>query len=217
MHHEAYEGFKRMLAASGWYDDTNPIHGVDPGKILGLDVGGADVNGSVRDQLPEVQWIGLDIAPAPGVQIVADAATWRLPVNNDSAFDIVIATELFEHTASWPEIIQTMALALRKDGPQILVATCASTGRAPHGARGEYGVPAGEYYGNVDPEPLREELYKYFEYVVVEYNPNPGDAYCFAKGVRAPGLRGICICGSGDADEDAQGRNPRCTAGGVPL
>lgn len=185
MHHEAYEGFARQLAATGWKPR--------PGAI-GLDVGGADVNGSVRDQLKGVHWIGLDIAPAPGVQIVADAATWRLAdgvpgsalptADCFDGFDVVIATELYEHTASWREIIQTMALALRKGGPEILIATCASTGRAPHGARGEYGVPAGEYYGNVDRDELHAELYKYFETVVTEYNPNPGDAYCFAKGVR---------------------------------
>lgn len=183
MHHEAYEGFKRMLAASGWHDDTNPIHGVDPGTILGLDVGGADVNGSVRDQLPEVTWIGLDVAPAPGVQIVADAATWRRP-DKHPGFDVVSATEVFEHAERWPEIIQTMALALREDGPQILIATCASTGRAPHGARGEYGVPAGEYYGNVPPDALEDVLDKFFINYHVEYNPNPGDAYMWARGVR---------------------------------
>lgn len=214
MHHEAYEGFARMLAASGWTKGTSAI---------GLDVGGADVNGSVRDQLPDVTWIGLDIEPAPGVEIVADAATWRLGTDGIPGgllptaecfwgFDIVIATELFEHAQRWPEIIQTMALALRKGGPEILIATCASTGRPPHGARGEWGVPEGQYYGNVAPDDLRAELEKYFTTVHVEYQANPGDAYMYARG-----LRDSCICGSGDADEDLQGRNPRCQAGGIPL
>ncbi len=164
-----------MLAGSGFPHDTG---------YLGLDVGGADVNGSVRDQLPGVAWIGLDIEAAPGVQIVADAATWRLPVNNDSAFDIVIATELFEHAERWPEIIESMALALRRGGPETLITTCASTGRGPHGARGEWGVPAGQWYRNVPPEEMREELEKWFNIVRVEYNPNPGDCYAWAQGLR---------------------------------
>lgn len=181
MHHEAYEGFGRMLAASGF--DTEKGY-------VGLDVGGADVNGSVRDQLPHVSWIGLDIAPAPGVAIVADAATWRrnppfpgLEGVCTAGFDIVIATELFEHTPAWREIIHTMALALRKGGPETLIATCASTGRPPHGARGEWGVPADQFYGNVDPVDLELELGLWFEDFDVIYNPNPGDAYMWARGV----------------------------------
>jgi hypothetical protein len=171
MHIEAYEGFARMLAQTRLSATT---------AYLGLDVGGADVNGSVRAQLPFVEWIGLDIEAAPGVEIVADAATWR---TSGDGYDIVIATELFEHAEEWRKIIATMADALHPGGPQLLIATCASTGRGPHGARGEWGVPAGQYYGNVAPEDLRVELEKYFKEVHVEYNPNPGDAYMWARGL----------------------------------
>lgn len=177
MHIEAYEGFARMLALSGY----------DKEKVtLGLDVGGADVNGSVRGQLPYIIWFGLDIEPAPGVDIVADAATWRLDHADPPSvgYDIVIATELFEHAERWREIIKTMALALKEGGSETLIATCASIGRGPHGARGEWGVPAGQYYGNVSPEDLGIELDKYFVETYVEYNPNPGDAYMWAQGVR---------------------------------
>lgn len=176
-----------MLEKSGF-----PSEAPD-GKFLGLDVGGADVNGSVRDQLPQVAWIGLDIEAAPGVQIVADAATWRFSDTqgdprfagiHTTGFDIVIATELFEHTSVWRDIIATMALSLRKGGPETLVATCASTGRPPHGARGEWGVPAGQFYGNVGPEELGEVLETWFTDVHVEYQANPGDAYMYAKGLR---------------------------------
>lgn len=174
MHQEAYDGFARMLALSG----------IDPQRPwIGLDVGGADVNGSVRGQLPATVWTGLDIEPAPGVDIVANAATWR-PDGNDGAWDVVIATELFEHTSEWREIIGTMASVLDLEGPQLLIATCASDGRPPHGARGEWGVPKGQYYGNVTPSALREELTRWFYEVHVEYNPNPGDAYMWAKRLR---------------------------------
>lgn len=175
MHQEAYDGFARMLQMTG----------IDPQEEMqGLDVGGADVNGSVRDQLPNTEWTGLDIEAAPGVQIVADAAdpdTWR---HMDDLFDIVIATELFEHTAHWAAIIANMSTALNPMGHQLFVATCASTGRPPHGARGEWGVPHGQFYGNVDPEDLKNELSKWFDFVYVEYNPNPGDAYMWARGVK---------------------------------
>jgi len=173
MHPEAYEGFARMLVLSG----------LDPQvPWAGLDVGGADVNGSVRGQLHNTTWDGLDIEPAPGVEIVADAATWR--PHEDTRWDVVIATELFEHAERWREIIATMVSCLNRNGPQVLIATCASDGRPPHGSRGEWGVPEGQFYGNVTPSDLREELEKHFKIVHVEYNPNPGDAYAYAKGLR---------------------------------
>jgi predicted SAM-dependent methyltransferase len=86
MHHEAYEGFRTMLTAS-----------LVPAEELryGLDVGGRNVNGSVREQLPGVEWKGMDIVSGPDVDIVMDASCddWiSMPV-----FDIIIATELFEH------------------------------------------------------------------------------------------------------------------------
>jgi hypothetical protein len=174
MHEEAYAGFARMLEQTGL--DVN-------GSWQGLDVGGADVNGSVRGQLPNTQWIGLDIEDAPGVQIIADAATWPAKAW-DFAFDIVIATELFEHAEQWEAIIGTMADALKAGGPEILIATCASDGRPPHGSRGEWGVPAGQFYGNVSPGDLERVLKQHFELVHVEYNPNPGDAYMWAQGVK---------------------------------
>lgn len=147
-----------------------------------LDVGGADVNGSVRDQFPNAIFHGLDIEPAPGVQIVADAATWR-PDERDQLYDIVIATELFEHAEQWQLIIETMSRSLARNGTELLIATCASTGRPPHGARGEWGVPEGQFYGNVSPDALQDTLRAYFRRVHVEYNPNPGDAYMWAEGV----------------------------------
>lgn len=175
MHLEAYEGFARMLAQSG----------LDPNEAwYVLDVGGAAVNGSVHDQIPKSFVTGLDIAPAPGVAIVADASHPGWLYEHGRAFDVVISTELFEHAESWRKIIANMADALSEDGPQVLIATCASTGRPPHGSRGEWGVPAGQFYGNVAPQDLQFELDRYFTEVLVEYNPNPGDAYCYAKGLR---------------------------------
>ena len=173
MHEEAYAGFARMLEQTGL--DTE-------GEWKVLDVGGADVNGTVHSMLPNANWIVLDIEDAPNVNIIADAATW--PAKAWSfGFDVVTATELFEHAEQWAAIIGTMADALHADGPQILIATCASDGRSPHGSRGEWGVPAGQFYGNVSPGDLETELRKHFKLVHVEYNPNPGDAYMWAQGV----------------------------------
>jgi hypothetical protein len=150
-----------------------------------LDVGGADVNGSVRAQLPNAIWTGMDIEDGPGVDIVCDASTsdvWRHIEN----FDIVIATELFEHTLYWPAIIANMSACLSIMGPQILIATCASNGRQPHDARGGPRLPEGQYYGNVPPELLKLELERWFSFVHVEYKYPPGDAYMIGRGVKLP-------------------------------
>ena len=171
MHVQAYDGFARMLAQTGL--DAS-------GSWLVLDVGGADVNGSVRDQLPNSRWVGVDIEAAPGVDILADAADWCAPFKE---YDLVICTELFEHAERWREIIAQMCAGLCEWGPELLIGTCASTGRPPHGARGEDGVPEGQFYGNVDPEDLNAELSKWFREVTVEYQADPGDAYFWARGI----------------------------------
>lgn len=171
MHTEAYDGFAGKFCASGldWH-----------GKWRGLDVGGRNVNGSVRGLLPEATWVGLDIRPGPDVDIVADAATWE----PTQLFDIVISTELFEHAREWRAIIRTMWSALDPTGPGVFISTCASIGRGAHGASGEHAPPPDEWYGNVDPNDLHDELARYFEHVDVSYNPNPGDAYALASGPR---------------------------------
>lgn len=173
MHQEAFDGFGRMLAMTGL--DVN-----HPWQIM--DVGGADVNGSVRGYFPLAAFTGLDIEAAPGVQIVADAADYRLE-KHSPGYDVVISTELFEHAQRWREIIESMAKMLDEEGPQLLIATCASDGRPPHGARGEWGVPAGQFYGNVSPGDLEFELGLWFKEVYVEYQASPGDAYCWARGL----------------------------------
>lgn len=160
-------GFRRMLIKSG----------IDRlGSYTGLDVGGRNVNGTVRVELPNTKWTGLDLRPGPDVDIVADAATWR----DTQRYDIIIATELFEHAEHWKDIIKTMWYHLDPAGPGVLISTCASIGRNAHGASGEGVPPAGEWYGNVAPDDIRDELDRYFAAIEVEYNPNPGDVYALA-------------------------------------
>lgn len=173
MHHEAYEGFRGML-----YLSLVPVEELR----YGLDVGGRNVNGSVREQLPNVEWKGMDIVAGPGVDIVLDASSddWTIM----PAFDIIIATELFEHTPNWRKIIKNMARWLDPEGSQLLVATCASTNRQRHGASGEPLPPPGEWYQNVTAEELRSELDKYFLKWDVAFNPMPGDCYMYARGLK---------------------------------
>ena len=171
MHPEAYSGFADKVLEAG----------LDPtAELKVLDIGSHNANGNVRDLLPNSAWTGLDIVDGEDVDIVADATTWR----SKRRFDVVATTETFEHLEDWRALLDTAVHHLSKNGPQVLLVTCASTGRPVHGAWGAPHLQAGEWYNNVSPEDLRTELEARFEDVSVTYRQNPGDAYAYAKGVK---------------------------------
>lgn len=161
MHAEAHAGFGEMLHEAG----------IDPTQRLNiLDIGGQNVNGTVHDWFTN----GLTTITTLDIQnadIIADVTTW-VP---DRYYDIVIATELFEHIRGWRSAIRTAATA-----GDVLIATCASLKRPPHGMTGEARVPAGEWYGNVDEVDLREVLGWWYQSYEVHYRYPPGDIYMWA-------------------------------------
>jgi hypothetical protein len=166
MHPEAHAGFQRMLKKVN-------VPRLYAGLRV-LDVGGQYVNGSVHDLLPGARITTLDLENA---DIVADARHWR----PDRLFDLVMATEVFEHVREWRQVVHTMRAALDPDGPGVLIATCASTDRPRHGATGAPLPARGEYYANVEPRNLEHCLHQYFREYGVEYQYPPGDAYMWAR------------------------------------
>jgi SAM-dependent methyltransferase len=172
MHREAREGLSRQL-------DESCLDLTAPWRVL--DLGGRDINGSIRDLLPGARWTGLDIEPGPGVDLVHDAT---LPWPDGwERFDLVVCTEVLEHVEKWAAVLRTGAQALEPGGPEALFVTCASTGRRPHGASGAMDPAPGEWYDNVSPHALREAMVGLFRYSHVEYRANPGDAYGWGQGV----------------------------------
>lgn len=114
-----------------------------------LDIGGRDINGSPRALFPDaLPYRTLDITAGPGVDVVADAATWT----PDRHYTAVVCAEVLEHTPDWRAILATAFEALTPGGH--LVATMAGPGRAPHSAVDGGRLRPGEYYGNVDPADL---------------------------------------------------------------
>lgn len=92
-----------------------------------LDLGGRDVNGSVRPLFPsEARYIVVDIRPGPNVAHVANAAEF----DTDERFDIVISTECFEHTPEGKAICANAYRLLKPGG--YLIVTTAWTCRDPH-------------------------------------------------------------------------------------
>lgn len=134
MHPEAYE-----FVADHNTDDPVTV----------LDLGGRSVNGSCRGLFPNaVSYTVLDAIPAWDVDIIADATSWE----PDQAYDVVVCTEVLEHTPAWRQICVTATKALRPGG--MLILTCAGPGRAPHSGIDGEAVREGEWYGNVDPDDL---------------------------------------------------------------
>jgi len=180
MHPTALEGFRRMIDAA-----FGPMVAMTQDRpIRALDVGGADVNGTVhtivRQWFPVESIDVMDIESGSGVTIVADAtdpATWRmLQRERENAkgglYDLVITTETFEHVEAWGRIVHGAASVLRPGG--WFIGTCASWDRRPHGARGAHNPEPGEHYDNVRADDLIAFLLGDFAgEVVVEYSRRP--------------------------------------------
>jgi hypothetical protein len=149
-----------------------------------LDLGGRSINGSVRDLFPRADYTVLDIADGPDVDIVADAATW----NSDGRFyEVIIAAELFEHTASWRAICRTAYAACTPGGR--LIVTTAAPGRPPHSAvDGEFRLLPGEHYANIRPAELERVLIEAgWADVVVDVQASPADVRAVAVLRSSPG------------------------------
>jgi SAM-dependent methyltransferase len=76
-----------------------------------LELGSYDVNGSLKTHATDTtQYIGLDLEAGPGVDFVVEASKpW--PVDDD-AFDLVIASSVFEHDSLfWMTFLQMVRKA----------------------------------------------------------------------------------------------------------
>jgi SAM-dependent methyltransferase len=86
-----------------------------PGMQRILEIGSQDVNGSLRVHQPRhAEWLGVDINPGPGVDMVIDPNT-KLPFS-DGHFDLVIASSVFEHDVAFWKTTQEMARVLTDTG-----------------------------------------------------------------------------------------------------
>lgn len=163
MHAEAYQGTRRHILALYGSLDVSP-------RVL--DIGGKYVNGSVHDLLPHAKWTVMDLVQGDGVDLVADATTYRF---QQGEYDLVVCNEVLEHVQDWHGVLQCCRSAATN-----LVLTCASTHRHPHGAWGAPSPGPDEWYNNVDPALLMSALHARYSNVVVEYRAVPGDAYAHA-------------------------------------
>ena len=129
--------------ALGWVEQSVAQLRTIPRVVVEL--GARDVNGTVRHLFPTAtRYVGVDIAPGPGVDVVADAAGFVL----DEPADVIVSTEMLEHTPEGAAIIARCAEQLKPGGT--LIVTAAAPGRSPHSAVDGGPLQEGEHYGNID-------------------------------------------------------------------
>jgi SAM-dependent methyltransferase len=89
-----------------------------------LDVGSMNVNGSVRSLLESYepkQYVGVDVAPGSGVDIICNAAN-LLDMFPKNSFDVVVSTEMLEHVLNWQRVISNLK-AMAVPGGLICIST----------------------------------------------------------------------------------------------
>lgn len=142
-----------------------------------LDIGGRDVNGSTRHLFPAADpYIVIDLRPGENVDFVVDAASWT----PNRAYDVVLCTEVFEHAASWRDIIRTAYRALAPGG--LFIATAASPGRPAHSGIHGNALEPGEHYAGISRFELADALSAAgFERAQVDEQLSPADVRCVAR------------------------------------
>jgi SAM-dependent methyltransferase len=99
------------------------------GKVL--EIGSYDVNGTTRKTFDEAsEYIGVDIASGPGVDMVSFGHELVLP---DNSFGISLSVNCFEHDSYWIETFRNM-IRLTSPGGAVIF-TCASKGFPEHGTQ----------------------------------------------------------------------------------
>lgn len=91
-------------------------------KLIVLDVGGADVNGSYRDifDSPNVEYRAADLMEGPGVSVVMEDP-YKIPLA-DGSVDLVISGQMLEHCEFFWLSFGEMMRVLKPDGYLFLIA-----------------------------------------------------------------------------------------------
>lgn len=115
------------------------------------EIGSRNVNGAVRYLFAGRRYVGIDLREGPGVDIVADGATWN---GDDETYDAVICCEVLEHAADPQALCENIRWLLRGGGAAII--TAATPQRVPHSGIDGGPLRDGEQYQGVTEDDLRE-------------------------------------------------------------
>jgi hypothetical protein len=148
-------------------------------NVTVLEVGSLDINGTIRDLFNSPKYVGVDVAPGRGVDVVCNGEDLDYP---DNSFDVAVSAECFEHNPEWVATFQNM---WRMSNTYVMM-TCASEGRAEHGTRNSSPGSSPltldwDYYRNLTEDDFREhfDLDEMFTDYFFEYNPVSCDLYFY--------------------------------------
>ncbi len=134
-----------------------------------VEIGARSVNGDARDCWPACHWTGIDLAPGPNVDLVADITE---PV--DGTWPLVLSTEMLEHCTD-PQLAVAHMAAIATEW---IVITCATDYRAAHSGIDGGALKGDEHYRNVAPAELDHPQ---LEVVMREVHEDRGDLYLLAR------------------------------------
>lgn len=145
-----------------------------------LEVGSLDINGSVRQFFESCNYVGCDLGPGKGVDILSPG---HMLDYDDKHFYTSISCECFEHDKHWKETFANMVRMTR----HLVIFTCATTGRPEHGTTASAPQDApftNDYYKNLTKEDFMDafDLNEMFSEYMFITNDNSHDLYFY--GVR---------------------------------
>ena len=141
-----------------------------------LEIGSLDINGSIRQFFTDCDYVGVDIGPGAGVDVVARGEDLVYP---SSYFDVVASCECFEHNPEWLKTFENMVRMARG----LVFFTCATIGRPEHGTTRTSPADApycGDYYRNLVAEDfINSPFLAKFEKYQFSSNASPADLYFY--------------------------------------
>lgn len=159
-------------AARSFVRDTLARLGARPATVV--EIGSRRINGSVRELFDGAAYTGIDVRHGPGVDVVADGATWQPP----ASVDCVVCCEVLEHAPAADAILANAVRMLVPGG--LLLVTCATDPRPAHSSVTGGALFPGEYYRNVAPAELTAWLAPHLvAYGIVE--PQAGDLCAWGR------------------------------------
>lgn len=120
-----------------------------------LEAGSQNINGSPRPFFWFCKYVGVDLGPGRGVDVVCPIAAYE----DKELFDVVLSCEMAEHDETWEASFIAMFGNLKPGG--LLIITCAGPKRAEHGTRRsepECSPFTTDYYRNISKEDFKSVL-----------------------------------------------------------